>query len=176
MRALMRHMIGIAVLVALAMMLFVGCGDDDDEDAPTTTESTTEAVETTTTDGAEPAVSPEEVAIQVNEATTNCDATALEALLDPDVVLTIDFQEDQTTMTGSAAVIAAYEQPWEPGCPGPGTDFEVVSVEGNTVTTAETATLPDGTMIRPSQVFEVSDDGMVVAIQWLEGPVVTGDG
>ena len=176
MRALMKLMIGVAVLVALAMMLVVGCGDDDDGGAATTTEPTTEAVETTTTDGAEPAVSPEEVAIQVAEATNNCDATALEALLDPDVVLTIVFQEDETTMTGSAAVIAAYEQPWATGCPGPGADFEVVSVEGNTVTTAETVELPNGTMIRPSQVFEVSDDGMVVAIQWLEGPVVTEDG
>ena len=111
-----------------------------------------------------------------NEAINICDATALEALLDPDVVQTIAFQEDETTMTGSAAVIAAYEQPWADGCPGPGSDFEVVSVEGNIVTTAETAELPDGTMIRPSQVFEVSDDGMVVAIQWLEGPVVTEDG
>ena len=52
----------------------------------------------------------------------------------------------------------------------------VISVEGNTVTTEVTGTLPAGTKVRPTSVYEVSDDGLVTSIQFIEGPVVTDEG
>ena len=101
-----------------------------------------------------------------------CDAEAVEALLDPDVVLTIEFEGEETVFTGSAEVLAWFEGNWEDGCPGAAEDFEIISVEGNTVTTESTSTLPDGTKVRPTAVYEVSDDGSITSIRFMEGPVV----
>ena len=89
-------------------------------------------------------------------------------------MLTVVFRGEATPYTGSAAVVASYEQNWADPCQAP-TDFVVDSVEGNVVTTSSTATLPSGIMVRPSVVYEVSEDGLIVSLEWIEGPVVTED-
>ena len=160
-----------ALALAVGMFFLAGCGDDSDD---TATATTTTEVEVTTTEAAE-AASPEEIATQAAEAQKACDAAALEALLDPDAVLTIEFQGEETTFTGSSEVVGSFEGNWQTGCPET-SDFEVISVEGNTVTTEVTGTLPDGTKVRPTSVYEVSDDGLVTSIQFIEGPVVTDEG
>ena len=72
-------------------------------------------------------------------------------------------------------MLGYFEGNWRTGCPET-SDFEVISVEGNTVTTESTGTLPDGTRVRPTTVYEVSDDGPAASIRFIEGPVVTDDG
>ena len=159
---------GVALAVAVGMLFLAGCGDDSDDTAATTEASeTTEAAE---------AVSPEEIATEAVEVQAACDLGALEALLDPDVVLTIEFEGQETVFTGSAEVLASFEDNWATGCPETGDDFEVISVEGSTVTTESTGSLPDGTRVRPTSVYEVSDDGLVTSIRFIQGPVVTDDG
>ena len=160
MRSLMRALGVAAVLVLLA----VACGDDSGDTAETTESPvTTEATVDFSRDAR-----IQRFRIHLNM----CDAEAVEALLNPDVVLTIEFEGEETVFTGSAEVLAYFEGNWENGCPGPVEDFEIISVEGNTVTTESTSTLPDGTKVRPTAVYEVSDDGPITSIRFMEGPVV----
>jgi hypothetical protein len=160
MRSLIRALGVAAVLVLLA----VACGDDSGDTADTTeAPATTEAAE---------AVDPESVVTVFDFRSSLCQAEAVEAFLDPDVVLTIEFEGEETVFTGSAEVLAWFEGNWENGCPEAAEDFEIISVEGNTVTTESTSTLPDGTKVRPTSVYEVSDDGSITSIRFIEGPVV----
>ena len=167
---------GVALALAVGMLSLAGCGDDGDDsatatDAPVATEATVDF--SPQGEGSSPG---EIITRRFVVAQNTCDAEALEALMDPDVVLTIEFGGEETVFTGSADVLAYFEGNWENGCPGAAQDFEIISVEGNTVTTESTSTLPDGTRVRPTSVYEVSDDGPVTAIRFIEGPVVDGDG
>lgn len=108
--------------------------------------------------------SPEDVVVDSLEAYNARDIDALEGLYDPEIVITYDLSPvgggEIPDDVGREAVLALTEQFWEQA--DPVLTYEVIAVNGRTVTTAETAAFPDGSFTRHTTTYQVSDEGLIV--------------
>jgi hypothetical protein len=114
----------------------------------------------------EDVAAPEEVVTEAIDAANARDVERLEAVYHPDVVVTFD----GTAVGVAAGGIPATEgrEAMIEGATGfwaemdPTVTFAVISVDGQVVTTDETATMPDGMFTRHEVTYDVSEDGLIV--------------
>jgi len=110
--------------------------------------------------------SPEDVVVDSLEAYNAHDIDALEALYDPEIVVTYDLSPvgggEMPDDVGREAVLGLTEQFWEQA--DPTLTYEVIAVDGGTVTTSETGTFPDGSSTRSTTTYRVSDAGLIARI------------
>lgn len=114
----------------------------------------------------EDVASPEDVVAALHEAAESRDIDALEALYDPEVVITADasrvgFVGEIPDLVGRAAVVENAQTSWEEF--DPTVTYEILEVDGRTVTTTETLTSGGGDT-RHTVTYQVSEEGLIVRV------------
>lgn len=111
---------------------------------------------------------PEDVVAQSIEESNARDVDALEGLYDAEIVSIYDASAVgggafNVELVGREAVLANLEEVWSVWAPTT-TSYEVLSVEGDTVTTTEDVRFSDGAgaSYRHTVLYEVSDDGLIL--------------
>ena len=109
---------------------------------------------------------PEDVVAQSVEAFNARDLDALEALFDPEIFYVYDsaaagYPEFNQEFAGREAVLEDLQKVWPEWDPTT-ISYEVLEVDGGTVTTIEKVAYFDGDTASVHCRYEVSDDGLIV--------------
>jgi uncharacterized protein (TIGR02246 family) len=118
--------------------------------------------------------SPEDAVGQVVDAWNARDAEAMAALYDPEVVYIYDASLAGASwanleVTGREALLEANQDTWAQWGPTV-TSYEVLTVDGGTVTTSEEVQLSGGGLYRHAVTYEVSDNGLIIREEHIVQP------